>query len=377
MTPLSAPAELTLDVRHPHGSYPVRLGSGLLDNLGSILRALPLAPPPGQQLLVVSDSNVGPLYGQRALFALQRAGFAAQLCTVAAGESSKSLHGVEELVATAAAARIDRGGAIIALGGGVVGDLAGLLAALYLRGVALVQVPTSLLALVDSSIGGKVGVNSRAGKNLIGAFVQPLLVVGDLDCLRTLPAVELRSGLGEVVKSALLSGPAAWATLRHFAAGSALPPSSSSLLPLIGDALGLKQRLVESDPYEQGQRALLNLGHTFGHGIEAADGFRQRHGEAVGLGLVAALRLGVTVGRTDPQLLGELLALLAQLGLPVHLPGLDVDAAWRFMQSDKKRHQAGLRIVLVDAPGVAALVDGIPEALALAALASLTVPAAA
>lgn len=342
--------------------YEISVGAGLLGSLGERLRSA------GQhaRVAVVTDDNVRAAWSDPVLASLRSAGLDAALFSVAPGEDSKRPEVALGLWGKLAAAGIDRDGAVIALGGGVVGDLAGFVAATYLRGLPLWQVPTSLLAMADSSVGGKVGIDLPQGKNLVGAFKQPAGVVMDLACLQTLPARELRAGLAEILKAALLAGGEAYARVRRLGpaelAEAALARTDSALAQVLLDAIDLKARIVAEDPHERGVRALLNLGHTFGHGLESWSGYALRHGEAVALGLLCAARLSVALGFADGALPGEVAQALAQLGLPETLSayGLraDVAAIWRAMAHDKKRRAGRLRFVLLRGPGAALLHDG-------------------
>ncbi len=348
--------------------YDIVIGDGVLDQLGAMLAGRGFAPTAA----IISDAQVMPLFGARAEAALRQAGFHVTRHAMPAGEAHKTLASVEAIYSALSAAGLERRSPVIALGGGVVGDTAGFAAATYLRGVPLIQVPTTLLAMADSSIGGKTAVDMPFGKNLVGAFKQPDLVVIDLNALRTLPTRELRSGVAEVIKAALIAGGDAFARLRTLLMSKPLigqPDTAPALsvwraedvLPVLYDAIQLKRQVVEADPHEiAGTRALLNLGHTFGHAIEAWSGFRLRHGEAISLGMVCAARLSEQLGYSTPTLTRTILDLLRAAGLPItlrqahtYLGGLsfDPEVVWRYMQSDKKRANRALRFVLIRAPG--------------------------
>lgn len=367
--------------------YDIVIGDGLLDQLGYMLAGRGWAPP----FAIVSDSIASSYLGGRTLLALKRAGLDAFIFTIRPGEASKTLASVEAMYRTFSEHGMERGSPVIALGGGVIGDAAGFAAATYLRGVPFVQVPTTLLAMADSSIGGKVGVDTPFGKNLVGAFKQPDLVAIDTSVLGSLPVRELRCGMAEVIKAALLSGGDAYARARAMIAvmpmAQAQPFDSgedgwvtAELINALADSILLKREVVQEDPYEKGRRALLNLGHTFGHGIEAWSEFRLKHGEAVSLGLVCALRLSRALGLCDDALVGEGIALLRGTGLPTSLAEardhvgelpFDVDAIWRIMQSDKKKKAGALRFVLIRAPGDAFVSGDVAPEAAREALASL------
>ncbi|MEO6063320.1 MAG: 3-dehydroquinate synthase [Thermoflexales bacterium] len=357
-----------LPVRTPGGgSYDIVLGRGLIDQLGPMLAGRGWA----RRATIITDTDVGPLYAPAVQRALGQAGMDSFVATMPAGESAKHLRTVEDLYRALAEGGVDRNTPVIALGGGVVGDTAGFVAATYLRGLPFVQVPTSLLAMADSSIGGKVGVDTSFGKNLVGAFKQPELVVADLATLASLPAVERQCGLAEIIKAGLIDGGDAWARAQT------ISQSSPVTAPLL-DAIRLKRRIVEEDPFEQNKRAWLNLGHTFGHGLESWSEFRIKHGQAVALGLVCAARASITLGLCDPTLEGDAIRALAAAGLPttlsalgLHLTSEDVDAVWKRMGSDKKRKGGALRYVLLRAVGDPVVTDKLSEADARAILARI------
>ena len=357
-----------LPVRAPGGaSYDIVLGRGLLDQLGLMLAGRGWA----RRAAIITDTNVGPLYAASAQRGLVQAGMDSFVATMPAGEAAKHLRTVEDLYRALAEGGVDRNTPVIALGGGVVGDTAGFVAATYLRGLPFVQVPTSLLAMADSSIGGKTGVDTSFGKNLVGAFKQPELVVADLATLNSMPPVERQCGLAEIIKAGLIDGGDAWARAR------AIGETSPVTAPLL-DAMRLKRRIVEEDPFEQNKRAWLNLGHTFGHGLESWSDFRIKHGQAVALGLVCAARASIALGLCDPGLETEVLQALATAGLPTALADLglrltpeDVDAVWTRMGSDKKRKGGALRYVLLRAPGDPVVTDALSEAGARAILARI------
>ncbi len=370
-------ARISVHIPAAGARYDVVIGEGVLDALGFMLAGRGWMPP----FAVVSDEHVAPLYGRRVLAALERAGLHGFLHVMPAGEAHKTLASVEAMYRAFSAHGMERTSAVIALGGGVVGDTVGFAAATFLRGVPFVQVPTSLLAMADSSIGGKVGVDTDFGKNLVGAFKQPDLVVADIGVIASLPAQELRCGLAEVIKAALLSGGEAYARLCEAVARGRLTVGDvSALVGALTDAVLLKRAVVQDDPFEKGRRALLNLGHTFGHGIEAWSRFRLKHGEAVSLGMVCALWLSRAMGFCDASLVQTTVGLLRGVGLPIALgdvreaiAGLDfdVDVVWSYMMNDKKKRAGKLRFVLLRAPGDAFVCDDVPEALAKEALASL------
>jgi 3-dehydroquinate synthase len=325
--------------------YPVHLGSGLLDDVGRLWAER----APGSGALLVSDGNV-PGLARRVRGSLQAAGLRVIGASVPPGEASKSLAQVERLTRLAAEAGLRRSDGVIALGGGMVGDLAGFVAASYQRGVRLAHVPTTLLAMVDSAIGGKTGVDLPEGKNYVGAIWQPELVLMDLDVLDGLPARELACGFAEVVKTGLLSGPGLWEAVE---AWPALPGPHDELAGLIRRCVAHKLAVVAADERDHGVRASLNLGHTVGHGIEAAAGYEgYRHGEAVALGLLAALRLSEQELGLDPGVRERTAGALARHGLPTHLDARAGTAAiLEHMGRDKKAEGDSLNMVLLAAPG--------------------------
>ena len=340
--------------------YSIAIGDGLLDD-GALLAA----PIRGRHVLVVSDTHVAPLYAARLVAALQSQRPAAQVIVscVAAGETAKTLDGFAELMRELADFGASRDACVFALGGGVVGDLAGFAAACWMRGVDVVQLPTTLLAMVDSAVGGKTAVDLPQGKNLVGAFHPPRAVFADTATLRTLPPRELRAGFAEVIKyGAIIDAP----FLDWLDANAAALLASDA--PVIGEAIARscahKAAIVERDPREQGERALLNFGHTFAHAIETEQGYGGcNHGEAVAIGMGLAARLSTRLGLAPADDAERLRALLARFGLPLALPaGLDPAALLARMRLDKKAQADGLRFVLWDRAGAARVVAGVPEA---------------
>ena len=297
--------------------YAIHIGPGLLDD-GQAL----CAPVRGDQALVISDDTVAPLYADRLETALRRArpGLSVSRFVLPAGEASKTLEGFAAAIDALAAMGARRDACVYALGGGVVGDLAGFAAACWMRGIDCVQLPTTLLAMVDSSVGGKTAVDLPQGKNLVGAFHPPRAVFADTTALRTLPARELRAGLAEVAKYGAIAD-AQFLDWLEANADALLAGDDPTLAEAIARSCAHKAAIVERDPFEHGERALLNFGHTFGHAIETAQGYGGlNHGEAVSVGMVLAARLSQRLGLA-PAADGERLrALLAQLGLPVELP---------------------------------------------------------
>jgi 3-dehydroquinate synthase len=343
-------------------AYEVQVGSGLLDS--PQLAALVT----GAQAFVLSDANVAPLYLERVRRSL--AGKQLHALVIPAGEQEKSLARFGEAMAALAAAGANRDVTVLALGGGVVGDLAGFAAACWMRGARFVQLPTTLLAMVDSSVGGKTAVDLPAGKNLVGAFHQPAAVLADLDTLATLPARELRAGLAEVVKAAAIADADFFGWLEANADGL-LAGDASLLAHAIATAIAFKAGVVARDEKERGERMLLNLGHTFGHAIETEQGYGGLlHGEAVAVGMVMAANLSAQLGRAPAGDLQRLRALLTRLGLPTTMPqGLDPNAVLAHMRLDKKSVSGSLRLVLWRGIGRAEVVPGLSDEQVLRALA--------
>jgi 3-dehydroquinate synthase len=342
-------------------AYEVQVGAGLLDS--PRLAAL----VPGAQAFVLSDSNVAPRYLSRVQRAL--AGKQVQAFTIPAGEQEKSLARFGEAMQALAGFGASRDVTVLALGGGVVGDLAGFAAACWMRGVRFVQLPTTLLAMVDSSVGGKTAVDLAQGKNLVGAFHQPAAVLADLETLSTLPARELRAGLAEVVKAAAIADAAFFDWLEAHA--EALLARYEALLEhAIATSIAYKAGVVARDEHERGERMLLNFGHTFGHAIETEQGYGGLlHGEAVAVGMVLAATLSTQLGRAPAADGQRLHALLTRLGLPTALPaGLAAPALLARMRLDKKALSGVPRLVLWQGIGRAEVVHDVPEAALLRVL---------
>lgn len=324
-------------------AYDVRVQPGGLDHIGEALRQRGLRGP----VALVTDEHVAPLYADEVLASLGRLGYTAGQAVIPAGESHKTIDTVSRLWESFLALHLERGSTVVALGGGVVGDLAGFAAATFLRGVAWVAVPTSLLSMADASLGGKTGADLPQGKNLVGAFHPPRLVLADPQVLKTLPESELRSGLAEVVKAGVIADPELFRLC-----GQGWEAVLSNLDEIVRRSMAVKIQVIQADPFEQGVRASLNLGHTLGHALEFATGFRLRHGEAVAIGMVAAARLAEDMDQAKPGLAAEISGVLAGLGLPVDLPGnLDRESITKGMQVDKKRQGGQVRFVLPSSVG--------------------------
>jgi 3-dehydroquinate synthase len=348
-------------------AYDIRIGAGLLKDLGGLVKSAAPAPSAG----VVTDSNVAPHYLAAAKGSLEAAGYRVISHVMAAGEPHKTLATVSAALDTFLNARIERATPIVALGGGVVGDLGGFVAASLVRGVPFVQVPTTLLAAVDASVGGKVGVDHATGKNLIGAFHQPKLVLTDIETFRTLPAREVRAGLAECIKHGVIRSADLFAFIEQNLK-RILENDAAAMSELVAGNVAIKAAVVAEDPFERGVRALLNFGHTFGHAIETVMGYSGiLHGEAVGLGMVAAGRMAVRLGRFPQNDLNRLVALIEAAGLPVRLPGVDGEKVFAAMFSDKKVQGGKLRFILPTRIGHAEIVEGVPEAAVREAIKSL------
>ena len=298
-------------------SYAIKVGGGLLALLG--VECAKLEPDLGQRCAIITDSNVGKKFAKAVSDSLFRSGYLPVTITVPAGEKSKCIAVVEKCYDRLAAHRLERKSFIIALGGGVVGDLAGFVAATYLRGIDFVQVPTTLLAQVDSSVGGKTGVNLRAGKNLVGAFYQPKLVLCDLDTLKTLPEREFRAGLAEVIKYGIIFDAKLFAQL-ECDLSKILKREAKTLSEIIARCCEIKAEVVSQDEMESGRRAILNFGHTIGHAIENSFGYGKfLHGEAISIGQVAAAKLSQkTLGLTNRDV-GRIKNLFERAGLPTRI----------------------------------------------------------
>jgi 3-dehydroquinate synthase len=358
----------TVAVALANRSYEIVIGSGLLEETGTQVRTRFGARP----LIVLSDETVAGLYLPRLEAALRHAGLRWGVVTVPAGEASKDLHRFPELCERLLDFAPERKALLVALGGGVVGDLAGFAAATLLRGVDFIQIPTTLLAQIDSSVGGKTGVNTRQGKNLIGAFHQPRLVLADLATLDTLPDRELHAGYAEMIKYGALGDAEFFAWLeQHGAAVLAREPAA--LEQAVAHCCRMKAVIVAEDERETGRRALLNLGHTFGHALEAETGFGDRllHGESVAIGLVLAASLSARLGRCTDAEAERVAALVARAGCPSDLRALGSLSAERLlahMGHDKKVEDGRITFILLDRIGHAVPVRGVAPAAVLAVL---------
>jgi 3-dehydroquinate synthase len=327
----------------PHHRYDIHIEAGLLSRLGPLVRSV----APHARAGLYADENVAAVHGPAAQQSLREVGYDVQSLALSSGEDRKNLDTVRRLYDVMVQHKLERRSPVIALGGGVAGDTVGFAAATYLRGVPFVQCPTTLLAMVDASVGGKVGVNLPQGKNLIGAFHQPVLVAIDTATLRTLPTRELRCGLAECVKHGVIRAPDRFAWLeQHLDAVLALDPAT--LDELVQWNVSIKAQVVMADEKEQGERAHLNFGHTFAHAIEALSGYgHYHHGEAVALGMVAATRLAANAGRCPPAVPDRLMKLLDRIGLPTRADDLPpTDQLLDSMTLDKKVAGGKVRLIL-------------------------------
>ncbi|CAM5311135.1 3-dehydroquinate synthase [Rhodanobacter lindaniclasticus] len=343
-------------------SYPVWIGSGLLNDPA---RWRPLLR--GHHALVVSNTTVAPLYLSRVAAGLEGLRWSSFLLDD--GEVHKSFANVGRVLEALGQLGATRDACVIALGGGVVGDLAGFSAACWMRGIDFIQMPTTLLAMVDSSVGGKTGVNLPVGKNLAGAFHQPRAVIADIDTLATLPAREYRAGLAEVVKGAAIGDEAFFVWLEQHADALAAR-DVDTLLEAIARKVQYKAGVVARDETEQGERALLNFGHTFGHALETAGHYTTLlHGEAVAIGMLLAAHLSERCGMSEPGDTARLERLLRTLGLPLTIPpGMDTEQLLQWMRLDKKNAAGQLRLILWRGIGRAEIVDAVAESAVAATL---------
>ncbi len=354
----------TIRVALGQWSYDIVIGRGTLGGAGALVRDRLAA----KHAVVIADANVRQRHGEVVSQSLAASGLRSDLIEVPAGEASKSVAQAERLWNELLTLKADRKSVVVAVGGGVIGDLAGFVAATFARGLAFVQIPTTLLAQVDSSVGGKVGVNLPQVKNIVGAFWQPAGVLIDLDTLATLPEREYRSGLAEVVKYGVILDADFFTWLEaHVAELNARDPAA--LEHVVARSCRLKADVVERDERElTGLRAVLNYGHTFCHAIETVSGYGTHlHGEAVAIGMVCASRLAERLGRIDAKLTGRQIGLLSALGLPTVIENLDHNELLGAMYRDKKTEHGQLRFVLPSRLGAVEIVGGVSEAAVLAA----------
>jgi 3-dehydroquinate synthase len=347
-----------INVQLSERSYPILIGSDILTRLGEELKLLGL----GSRIAVITNSVVRPLYGGLVEKTLQESGFQVKLIEVPDGEVYKSLATAEGLYDELVDFAMDRTSTVMALGGGVIGDLAGFVAATYMRGVCFVNIPTTLLAHVDSAVGGKTGVDHPRGKNLIGAFHQPSLVLCDLSLLKTLPEKELLAGMAEVVKYGVILDPDFFSFVESHVP-QILKQDSRTMTEVVRSSCAAKASVVEDDEREAGRRAILNFGHTLGHAIESLTGYtRYIHGEAVSMGMTAAARISHAMGLCDKEVVSRLEKLLKRIGLPTDLPEINPEEVIRILAHDKKVRDGKVRFVLPQRIGKVVIRDDVdPE----------------
>ena len=363
---LSLDVETVIEVKtFGGGSYDICIEEGVLERAGDVLRRRGLAC---RDVLVVTNPTVGGHYSAFLQKSLRDAGFSPSVCVVPDGEKYKTLQTIQKIYDHALDMGLSRSGAVIALGGGVVGDMAGFAAATFMRGIDFVQIPTTLLAMVDASVGGKTGVDLPQGKNLVGAFKQPVAVLIDPRTLRTLDPAEVRSGMAEVLKHGIISNP----SLFNDICAGGLPENRSALITA---AVRVKVDVVQRDPFEKfGLRALLNLGHTFGHAFERVSGFGLRHGEAVGVGMIAAAHLAALLGHAAPTLEDDIRAALQKVGLPMTVKNFNVDDVVDAMTHDKKKSGRTLKFIIPHAIGDVRMISDPGRPLVSAAVARVIDP---
>lgn len=350
--------EQTIQVGLGERSYPIIIGTGILGQIGTLLKAADIAKRYG----LISDDRVAALYGDKVLATLQESGVRAELFTFSHGEASKCLQTVGDLASRLVEHGFNRRSGLVALGGGVTGDITGFLASIYMRAIPFVQIPTSLLAQVDSSVGGKTGVDIPQGKNLIGTFYQPRAVYIDIDVLQTLPKDEFLGGMAEVIKygASINADFFDWLQQNRDAI-LALDPAV--IIPMIRRCCEMKAAVVEQDEQEGGLRRILNFGHTIGHAVEAASGYQLIHGYAVAIGMRAVADLAVRSGFTKPAVAERISDLLQQFGLPIKIPTqYDRSVLRQFMLTDKKAHNGRLVFVVPVDIGKVQITDQIDDA---------------
>ena len=354
---------ISVEVRAGPHRYDVLIGSGLLEGLGECVRKC----LPRESCAIISDSNVAPLFADRVKRGLTSAGFKPTLITIPAGEKSKTIEQAGAICDQMIAGGLDRQSFVVGLGGGVIGDISGFVAAIYHRGIPHVQIPTTLLAMVDSSIGGKTGVNTAAGKNLIGAVHHPSLVIDDVDVLKTLPRREFNQGFAEIIKHAVIADAEMFAALKEKKVSDAL-----ALQSLIRRNIEIKSKFVAKDERDRtGERAILNFGHTVGHGIERAGDYQEfLHGEAVSLGIVAACAISIKRAGLPSDQRDAIVDLLRRFDLPTQLPrDFPREKIFEALPYDKKFESGNIRFVVTPRIGSAHLssdvtLDDIREAVA-------------
>lgn len=346
---------MTIPVQAPDKTYDIIIQSGLLKNITDYIEEFSL----NGHVVVATNTTVAPLYGEKLVAVLPNAA----MIMMEDGEQYKNLDTVAQMYKDLVAVGADRSTTILALGGGVVGDTMGFVAATYMRGIRLIQIPTTLLAMVDSSAGGKVGVDLPEGKNLVGAFKQPDMVLIDPDTLSTLPPEEWRCGMAEAIKHGFLKDETLLNPDLH---------TPERAAEFVSRAVQVKVDVVQEDPYEHGIRATLNLGHTFAHAIERVTEYAWLHGEAVGVGLLAAAKLSYEMNLCSSELVEQVDTILAEIGLPRQLNGLDSEAIYAAMATDKKWKNGRSRFILMRDIGQIEIVWDVPKDKVLAVMESIT-----
>ncbi|MCP4678489.1 MAG: 3-dehydroquinate synthase [Deltaproteobacteria bacterium] len=349
-----------IDVKTPNGTYPIEICENLCAQVGPRIRDLLKRTCAA---IVVTNPTVGEHYLEPVVSSLKGAGFQADAAEIPDGEQYKTLETIEDIYDRFLEVGLDRSGVVIALGGGVVGDMAGYAAATYMRGVPFVQMPTTLLAMVDASVGGKTGVDLPQGKNLVGAFKQPEGVLIDPSVLATLPGEELSVGMAEVIKHGLIGNADLFERLER--------ETPTDLAALVDEAVRVKVNIVERDPFEKGDRVLLNLGHTFAHAFELLSDFQLKHGAAVAVGLVASAVMGTELLECDASLVHRVENAVIKQGLPTRMSGFDVDEVVGAMRHDKKRADGLLRFIVPRAPGETRIVTDVEDVIVRATVAKV------
>jgi 3-dehydroquinate synthase len=348
--------KLNLD-RKTNCSYEIHIGTEILDRMGMIIARNRWA----KRYVIVTDTRIDALHGDRVQSALEKCDLRVDRIAVEPGEASKSVPTLLALTDRLTALGADRQTALVALGGGVVGDLAGFAASIYMRGIPVIQVPTTLLAQVDSSIGGKTGVDTDAGKNLLGTFHQPKAVFTDIAFLQALPDGMLRSGLAEVIKCGVIDSPELLDDLEEAAARDGLR-ETLFLERIVTAACRIKKQLVESDERDRGVRRILNFGHTVGHAVEASSGYSLSHGESIAIGMVAAARLSERLYGLPAADASRIAALIRAVGLPGRLPaGMDPEEIRSRLALDKKQEEGTTHYVMIKRMGMPFMNGGVPE----------------
>jgi 3-dehydroquinate synthase len=348
----------TINVNLPQFSYEIAIAPSTLDKLGEYMSNLKL----GRKVLIVSNPTVFKLYGERTVNSLKSNNYEVFTCILPDGESYKNLDSIKEIYDACIEHRLERSSTLVALGGGVIGDMTGFAAATYLRGINFVQAPTTLLAMVDSSIGGKTGVNHPKGKNLIGAFYQPQFVLIDPEVLQTLPEREFRAGMAEVIKYGVIWDANFFTQMEASEHLDSIKTISPELLEtIIKLSCQAKADVVGKDERESGLRAILNYGHTIGHAVESLTGYTQViHGEAVGIGMVAAAKMAAELGMWTQEETERQNHLIAKAGLQTHLPKVDINDIITAIQIDKKVKDGKVRFILPTQIGQVEITDSVP-----------------